>query len=73
MSNVNKPCPNCGSNNLSFQNIVTAGHGDCTYEAWIQCDDCEIRGAITKGWGRPEGVEILKTWVKWNNIIKTKI
>jgi len=36
-----KPCPFCGSTNLSFTTNVTYGHGDCGYTgARIICNDC---------------------------------
>jgi hypothetical protein len=60
-----KNCPSCGSKNLMYKHEIKFGHGDCTFEAWIQCD-CGIRGGYVSGWGTPTVKDNLKAWEIWN-------
>jgi hypothetical protein len=65
----NKPCPICKSNNLKFAYHISYGQGDCTYEAWIECNKCGIHGAYSTGWGSLPIEQEQITWDNWNKLL----
>ncbi len=39
--NKTEKCPDCNSDNLTFHKDLDSGY-------WIECEDCEFKGDITK-------------------------
>jgi hypothetical protein len=63
-----KPCPSCGSTNLFYQKHISYGHGDSSFEGWIECE-CGLRNAFVNNWGSGGYEDEHKAWNKWD---KTK-
>jgi len=59
-------CPACDSQNLKYGEKISYGHGDCGFYTWIRCNDCGISKSLVAYYGKPEHVDELKSWKKWN-------
>ena len=62
-----KPCPFCGSTKLQYRSSVQYGHGDCTFEGWIECE-CGARNGFVGDWGMPTNESEHKSWCKWDGV-----
>jgi hypothetical protein len=60
-----KPCPFCGSEKLSYRSNVSHGHGDCTFEGWIECE-CGARNGFVGDWGMGSHKDEHDAWNKWD-------
>jgi hypothetical protein len=60
-----KPCPFCGSTNLNYRSNVQHGHGDCTFEGWIECG-CGARNGFVGNWGMGSHEDEHNAWNKWD-------
>jgi DNA-directed RNA polymerase subunit M/transcription elongation factor TFIIS len=67
INEAKQPCPKCGSTDVGFKKKIEHGHGDSTFEAWIECNVCEHRGKVVSNWGStPEDKDIRSAWENWN-------
>jgi len=64
-----KPCPFCGSTKLHYQSSIQNGHGDCTFEGWIECE-CGARNGFVGDWGHPTSESEHKSWCKWDGVAR---
>ena len=68
--NYSRRCPVCGSLNLSFQSKIEYGHGDCTFDGWIECGECGSTFAHVGDYGHPTTASELSAWEKFNKLGK---
>lgn len=62
-----KPCPFCGSKNLSFKFNINQGHGHCVFSnARIMCNDCTGSKGNGSGYSEPDESEEMIIWKQWN-------
>jgi hypothetical protein len=60
-----KPCPFCGSTKLTYASSVQYGHGDCTFEGWIECE-CGARNGFVGDWGHSTDRAEHEAWCIWD-------
>jgi Lar family restriction alleviation protein len=61
-----KECPFCGSKDVKQSERVHYGHGDCTCEVFVLCNNCKARGGDTGYWGQPTDQQRNEAIVMWN-------
>jgi len=63
----NKPCPNCGSNDLSFTYTLDNGHGYVGFsDGRIICNNCKTSKGNISGYGTPDQYDEKNAFKEWN-------
>lgn len=61
-----KNCPFCGSSHIEVSSRTTHGHGDCSCEVFVVCEDCHAHGPDTGYYGEPTVEQKEKAILLWN-------
>ena len=58
---------------MKFDFNVKYGHGDSTFQAWIECKACNLRHGLVSNWGSsPSFQDEFKAWRIWDGIKEAK-